>query len=138
MNPNALFAHESPLRAKNGRCLTFNRGRLPFLGALYAPVRVITRPSLTKMSQRLTVSVLFATHDIDEAIFINSTSYPSSVFIRQLWTLEHVPIICTRNLHGGSSLRPGGHSVVERMSRWRRIGEEWFVRQAFAEMPSVY
>jgi LysR substrate binding domain-containing protein len=51
--------------------------------------------------------------------------------------LEHVPIICTRNPHGGSNWRLGGRSVVERMSRWRGRGDEWFVRQAFAEMPSV-
>ena len=51
-------------------------------------------------------------------------------------TREHVPIICTHSLHDGSSWRPGGHSAVERMSRWRGRGEEWFVRQVFAEMPS--
>src|ERR1700675_3567358 len=51
--------------------------------------------------------------------------------------LKHVPIICTRNPHGGSNWRLGGRSVVERMGRWRGRGDEWFVRQAFAEMPSV-
>src|SRR5450755_351131 len=63
--------------------------------------------------------------------------YATSLTSWKWLPLEHVPIICTRNPHGGSNWRLGGRSVVERMSRWRGRGDEWFVRQAFAEMPSV-
>ena len=62
---------------------------------------------------------------------------PREGLLATLLGLEHVPIICTHSLHDGSSWQPGGRSTVERMSRWRGRGEEWFVRQVFAEMPSA-
>jgi NitT/TauT family transport system ATP-binding protein len=46
----------------------------PF-GALDAQTRVIMRQILTNMWQRLKISVLFVTHDIDEAIFLSDRVY---------------------------------------------------------------
>ena len=46
----------------------------PF-GALDAQTRVIMQQILTNMWQRLTTSVLFVTHDIDEAIFLSDRVY---------------------------------------------------------------
>jgi hypothetical protein len=60
-----------------------------------------------------------------------------TAFYTHMYWLEHVPIICTHSLHDGSSWQLGGRSAMERMSRWRGRGEEWFVRQVFAEMPSA-
>ncbi len=46
----------------------------PF-GALDAQTRVIMQQILTNMWQRLKISVLFVTHDIDEAIFLSDRVY---------------------------------------------------------------
>src|SRR5882724_1696944 len=46
----------------------------PF-GALDAQTRVIMQQILTNMWQRLRISVLFVTHDIDEAIFLSDRVY---------------------------------------------------------------
>lgn len=46
----------------------------PF-GALDAQIRVIMQQILTNMWQRLKISVLFVTHDIDEAIFLSDRVY---------------------------------------------------------------
>ena len=46
----------------------------PF-GALDAQTRVIMQQILTNMWQRLQISVLFVTHDIDEAIFLSDRVY---------------------------------------------------------------
>ena len=46
----------------------------PF-GALDAQTRVIMQQILTNMWQRLKISVLFVTHDIDEAIFLSDRIY---------------------------------------------------------------
>lgn len=46
----------------------------PF-GALGAQTRVIMQQILTNMWQRLKISVLFVTHDIDEAIFLSDRVY---------------------------------------------------------------
>jgi NitT/TauT family transport system ATP-binding protein len=46
----------------------------PF-GALDAQTRVIMQEILTNMWQRLKISVLFVTHDIDEAIFLSDRVY---------------------------------------------------------------
>jgi NitT/TauT family transport system ATP-binding protein len=46
----------------------------PF-GSLDAQTRVIMQQILTNMWQRLKISVLFVTHDIDEAIFLSDRVY---------------------------------------------------------------
>ena len=46
----------------------------PF-GALDAQTRIIMQQILTNMWQRLKISVLFVTHDIDEAIFLSDRVY---------------------------------------------------------------
>jgi NitT/TauT family transport system ATP-binding protein len=46
----------------------------PF-GSLAAQMRGIMRQILTNMWQRLKISVLFVTHDIDEAIFLSDRVY---------------------------------------------------------------
>jgi len=46
----------------------------PF-GSLDAQTRVIMAQLLTNMWQRLKISVLFVTHDIDEAIFLSDRAY---------------------------------------------------------------
>src|SRR5690606_4060157 len=55
----------------------------PF-GALDAQTRVVMQQILTNMWQKLQISVLFITHDIDEAIFLSDrvyviTSHPGSI-----------------------------------------------------------
>jgi len=66
----------------------------PF-GSLDAQTRVIMQQILTNMWQRLKISVLFVTHDIDEAIFLSDRVYcmtarPGTIKA-ELWCRSNVP-----------------------------------------------
>jgi len=67
----------------------------PF-GSLDAQTRVIMQQILTNMWQRLKISVLFVTHDIDEAIFLSDRVYcmtarPGTIKAEIMVPLERPP-----------------------------------------------